>query len=105
MTSRRPDDNPADSDLPGEIPLVEKPLTPLKGRGAVVNLQGRFEIDERRVFDDGWSQDEEESGPSLRTQVFDEYAKSILTRNQSPDIGSPAPFGCPLPSYSRMARR
>jgi DNA repair photolyase len=89
----------ADPELPGEVPVVERPLIPLKGRGAVVNLQGRFEIDERRAFDDGWSHDddagEDEGGPQLRTQVFDEYAKSILTRNQSPDI----PFGVSLNPY------
>ncbi|CAB3781425.1 hypothetical protein LMG28138_01209 [Pararobbsia alpina] len=85
----------ADPELPGEAPVVERPLIPLKGRGAVVNLQGRFELDERRAFDDGWSHDDEEDGPQLRTQVFDEYAKSILTRNQSPDI----PFEVSLNPY------
>jgi DNA repair photolyase len=59
-----------------------------KGRGAVSNMQGRYEVDQREAVDDGWtSSSEEESGrPALRTQVFDEQAKSILTHNWSPDI-------------------
>jgi DNA repair photolyase len=97
---RRTEVDRMDPELPGEVPIVERPLVALKGRGAVVNLQGRFEIDERRAFDDGWSHDDEdgsgaEEGTRLRTQVFDEYAKSILTRNQSPDI----PFSVSLNPY------
>jgi DNA repair photolyase len=74
------------------------PPTPRKGRGAVTNLQGRYEADQREVFDDGWQQpasEEEDGTPALRTQVFEERAKSILTRNQSPDI----PFNVSLNPY------
>ncbi|CAM2142438.1 PA0069 family radical SAM protein [Pararobbsia alpina] len=92
----RPDVDRADPNLPGEAPIVERPLMARKGRGAVVNVQGRYEVDERRAFDDGWSQDEEgDEAPALKTQVFDERAKSILTRNQSPDI----PFNVSLNPY------
>jgi hypothetical protein len=72
-----------------EFPIA--PPTPRKGRGAVTNLQGRYEVDQREAVDDGWlSAAEEEGEPkALRTQVFEERAKSILTRNASPDI----PFG------------
>jgi DNA repair photolyase len=70
---------------------------PLKGRGAVTNIQGRFEVNARERFDDGWtvpgSKDEQPS--ALRTQVTDEIAKTILTRNNSPDI----PFGVSLNPY------
>ncbi|MBV8627325.1 MAG: PA0069 family radical SAM protein [Paraburkholderia sp.] len=79
-----------------EFPIA--PPTPRKGRGAVTNLQGRYEVDQRETFDDGWvlSPADEESGvPALRTQVFEERAKSILTRNTSPDI----PFGVSLNPY------
>jgi DNA repair photolyase len=93
--SARPDPDP---DFPiGEYPVA--PPAPRKGRGAVTNLQGRYEVDQREVVDDGWvaSADEDDSGewPALRTQVFEERAKSILTRNASPDI----PFNVSLNPY------
>jgi DNA repair photolyase len=80
-----------------EYPVA--PPAPRKGRGAVTNIQGRYEKDERERVDDGWThidQDgEEEGAPVLRTHVFEEKAKSILTRNSSPDI----PFGVSLNPY------
>jgi len=80
-----------------EYPVA--PPAPRKGRGAVTNVQGRYEKDERERIDDGWTytdQDGEEEGAlPLRTQVFEERAKSILTRNSSPDI----PFGVSLNPY------
>ncbi|MEM5345908.1 PA0069 family radical SAM protein [Paraburkholderia azotifigens] len=83
-----------DRDIP-EYPVA--PPAPRKGRGAVTNLQGRYEVDQREAVDDGWiAPSEEESGrPALRTQVFEERAKSILTHNQSPDI----PFSVSLNPY------
>ena len=72
------------------------PPAPLKGRGAVTNLQGRYERDERTAFDDGWIQcSEDEAPPPLKTQVFEERARSILTHNASPDI----PFSVSLNPY------
>ncbi|GIX28151.1 MAG: radical SAM protein [Burkholderiales bacterium] len=62
-----------------------KPVVPRKGRGAPSNLQGRFERWGREAFDDGWSSEEEEL-PPLKTEVTLVQAKSILTRNVSPDI-------------------
>ncbi|CAD6510869.1 hypothetical protein LMG28727_00392 [Paraburkholderia kirstenboschensis] len=78
-----------------EFPIA--PPAPRKGRGAVTNLQGRYEVDHREAVDDGWlAIPDEEGGPKvLRTQVFEERAKSILTRNSSPDI----PFGVSLNPY------
>ncbi|MGF6777990.1 PA0069 family radical SAM protein [Paraburkholderia sp. GAS334] len=84
------------TDSADEYPIA--PPAPRKGRGAVSNLQGRYEVDQREAFDDGWvlSPADEESGtPALRTQVFEERAKSILTRNASPDI----PFSVSLNPY------
>ncbi|TAM53334.1 MAG: PA0069 family radical SAM protein [Paraburkholderia sp.] len=72
------------------------PPQPLKGRGAVTNLQGRFERDQRVAVDDGWAPDTEDGAlPALKTHVFEENAKSILTRNASPDI----PFSVSLNPY------
>lgn len=77
-----------------QVMLMPRSLRALKGRGAVANVQGRYEVDVRETFDDGWLREEEE--PRVwRTQVTDETAKSILSRNQSPDI----PFGVSLNPY------
>lgn len=78
-----------------EFPIA--PPVPRKGRGAVDNLQGRYEIAQREAVDDGWTHESDDTDFSapLRTQVFEERAKSILTRNQSPDI----PFSVSLNPY------
>jgi DNA repair photolyase len=80
-----------------EYPVA--PPAPRKGRGAVTNLQGRYEKDERERVDDGWThvseEGEAEEAPVLRTQIFEERAKTILTRNSSPDI----PFSVSLNPY------
>jgi DNA repair photolyase len=59
---------------------------PLKGRGAVSNFKQRFEQHSVAVFDDGWDTIEEEL-PPLQTTVTPDPARSIITRNNSPDIG------------------
>ena len=56
-----------------------------KGRGAGSNPEGRFETLTRHAVDDGWDVPGEPP-PSLETVVRPEPARSILTRNQSPDI-------------------
>jgi DNA repair photolyase len=55
-----------------------------RGRGALSNASGRFEKESRWREDDGW--DLPEDLPPLRTQVTRESAKTIVTRNDSPDI-------------------
>src|SRR5215468_6386141 len=59
---------------------------PTKGRGAPSNFEGRYETWQREAFDDGWARDEEPL-PALKTHVTHEPAKSIIARNNSPDIG------------------
>ena len=76
------------------VMLPPRPLSAQKGRGAVSNLQGRYEVNGRERFDDGWAPDDDEPAP-FKTQVTDEYAKTILTRNASPDI----PFDVSLNPY------
>jgi DNA repair photolyase len=65
-------------------------ITVFKGRGSVSNLQGRYELYARESFDDGWTDgwDDEraDTRAPVKTQVFEEKAKHILTRNASPDI-------------------
>jgi DNA repair photolyase len=77
-----------------QVMLPPRPLIARKGRGAVTNIQGRYEVDQRERFDDGWRVSEDEA-PPFRTVVTDEYAKSILTRNASPDV----PFNVSLNPY------
>ena len=81
-----------------------------KGRGAALNLEGRFERWQREAFDDGWLDDAGESANAdnnadnaadatdahkLKTTITEERAKSIITRNDSPDI----PFRYSLNPY------
>ena len=77
------------------VMLAPRPLSAQKGRGAVSNLQGRYELNGREDFDDGWARDEEDAPAPFKTQVTDEFAKTILTRNSSPDI----PFNVSLNPY------
>lgn len=55
----------------------------LRGRGAKSNESGRFEAHRREMFADGWEPEPEED---FATREHIERAKSIITRNISPDI-------------------
>ncbi|TWI87659.1 DNA repair photolyase [Roseibium hamelinense] len=55
-----------------------------RGRGAGLNTSGRFERTKREYIDDGWDLDDEI--PVLKTEVQEERARTIITRNESPDI-------------------
>ena len=55
-----------------------------RGRGASANPAGRYEPVAREGFEDGWDLDDEP--PPLRTEVILERARTIITRNDSPDI-------------------
>lgn len=75
---------------------------PMKGRGAASFVRGRFEKTVDEAEDDGWGSvyaaDEEGAEtptPKLRTEVTEERARSIISRNQSPDI----PFSQSLNPY------
>ena len=69
---------------PGAEPGRAVTIT-FKGRGAADNRQGRFEREGRETFDDGWEREgEEEHGP--HTDVTLTRARSIISRNDSPDI-------------------
>ena len=56
-----------------------------KLRGALSQIQGRFENAERSPFDDGWRPEEQTDDP-VPTSVTEERARSIIARNDSPDI-------------------
>ena len=58
----------------------------IKGRGATSGPPGRFETRDSTRVDDGWGTIEEEL-PEFKTTVTAERARSIISRNESPDIG------------------
>ena len=76
-----------------ESSWIVAPSRAIKGRGAVSNSAGRFEVRISESVDDGWWQDE--PPVAHNTQVTSEYAKTILSRNQSPDL----PFAVSLNPY------
>jgi len=57
----------------------------MKLRGALSAVPGRFETLARDAFDDGWERGEESAAP-VETKVTEERARSILARNDSPDV-------------------
>ena len=57
-----------------------------KGRGAASNPEGRFESIRHHAEDDGWQSELLEDKPRPRTEVTDERARSVISRNDSPDI-------------------
>lgn len=62
-------------------------------QGAVHTPTPRYDEVVREEFDDGWSA--EEAAPRLVTTVMEERARTILSRNESPDI----PFSQSLNPY------
>jgi DNA repair photolyase len=56
-----------------------------RGRGAQSNASGRFERHQREDFDDGWGN--VDPLPVFETVEHIERAKTVVTRNDSPDIG------------------
>lgn len=77
-------------DLPPPLPpeQTSPKSRPWKGRGAASNPQGRFETIRHHAEDDGWQSSLlDEDAPRPRTEVTDERARSVISRNDSPDIG------------------
>ena len=58
----------------------------IKGRGTALGMSGRFEPLQRLAVDDGWQHADADHEPGPRTRVQVEKARSIITRNRSPDI-------------------
>ncbi|HLM54315.1 MAG TPA: PA0069 family radical SAM protein [Pseudoxanthomonas sp.] len=60
----------------------------IKGRGSTGHPAGRFELTVNEAVDDGWHGEpaDEFVEPLPRTQVREERARSIISRNRSPDI-------------------
>ncbi len=66
--------------------LSGKPADARKGRGSAINPEGRFENTAREAYDDGWAHDNSDDERALKTEIIEERAASIITRNQSPDV-------------------
>ncbi|HTK36485.1 MAG TPA: PA0069 family radical SAM protein [Caulobacteraceae bacterium] len=58
----------------------------VRGRGAKSNASGRFESLQREDFHDGWT-DEDAEPAKLATTLSVEKARTIISRNDSPDVG------------------
>lgn len=71
-----------DADLVGRA-YVDPALN--RGRGAQTNKTSRFDRESREAFDDGWGQVEDLK--PFETIEHVERARTIITRNESPDIG------------------
>ncbi len=56
----------------------------LKGRGTSSRVDARFLQYERSGFDDGWDLEDEEK--TVPTEIFQETPRTVISRNQSPDI-------------------
>lgn len=73
-------------------PTAAAPLhfVPFKGRGTVWAIESRFSTRQHEAFDDGWgSLDQAVQDETLppRTRLIEQVARSILSGNDSPDIG------------------
>ncbi|MEX2454174.1 MAG: PA0069 family radical SAM protein [Rhodospirillaceae bacterium] len=62
------------------------PDTPRKGRGAASNRSGRFETFHSQAVDDGWDPRPDDDLPPLRTTLTADATRTVITRNQSPDV-------------------
>jgi hypothetical protein len=60
----------------------------VKARGAVANVSHRYTVLDSTAFDDGWDRTswDDDAPPPLQTHVGIDHAKSIISRNQSPDV-------------------
>ena len=63
------------------------PKSPIRGRGATINPEGRFETWSRDGEDDGWFQDPGDEPTKPKTVISIEHAKSVISRHNSPDVG------------------
>ncbi len=64
---------------------MQPPDKPRKGRGAISNPALRYASTRVERFDDGWDTDPEEL-PPLETVVRPDPARTIIARNNSPDL-------------------
>ncbi|MBO6639486.1 MAG: hypothetical protein JJ942_15475, partial [Roseitalea sp.] len=63
---------------------MRRDMRRVRGRASAINPAGRFEALSRTEEDDGWQSLEDL--PPFKTEVQVEHARTVITRNQSPDI-------------------
>jgi hypothetical protein len=94
---------PSERDEPG-VQDERRAQAPIKGRGTATQVSHRFQTEARARQDDGWAAstadgsavaDGEPAAPTVRTQLTLQDARSILSRNDSPDV----PFELAINSY------
>ncbi len=72
------------------IAIVPAEAVSPKGRGTTWALEHRFSAQHSEPWDDGWGTLDQQAGEEVlapQTQIIEERARSILTGNDSPDIG------------------
>ncbi|MDR0184457.1 PA0069 family radical SAM protein [Lysobacter arvi] len=71
---------------------ARKAQSPIKGRGAASYVDGRYAVTVAQGEDDGWGSVYEDlaDAPGPQTRVTEERARSIVSRNDSPDVGHSA---------------
>ncbi len=82
--------NPAAPAPPAPAPASAPLRNAVKGRGTVWMIESRLAGTRREADDDGWGglqQAADEAGPAPGTQIIPQRSGSILSRNDSPDIG------------------
>lgn len=72
------------SDQMPEQPAPRPPPASLRGRGTSMNPDSRYDAHSRHAVDDGWWQSEPDTDP--RTELGIDTSRSIISRNDSPDI-------------------
>ena len=82
------------ADADSNQPDCARPPGALKGRGTASKVDPRYLDYAREVFDDGWGINGGDTRP-ITTTVTLEAAKTIITRNDSPDI----PFEASINPY------
>lgn len=79
--------------FPGTSAAAERDVrssrTVIKGRGTTAYVPGRFAVTTAVEIDDGWGALDADGEAAMRpkTVVAEEIARSIISRNNSPDIG------------------
>jgi DNA repair photolyase len=86
--SEMPDAEPQAQACPGRPAPATPPLA-RKGRGATLNPPNRFDTQRPAAFDDGWDTLAADFAdlPPLPTTLIRDATRSVISWNQSPDIG------------------
>ncbi len=76
---------------------ARKVQVPIKGRGSASRVPSRFDATTTVGVDDGWESiyEDLQELPRLRTEVTEERARTVISRNNSPDVG----FGASVNPY------